>query len=426
MSAWYIASRAVGPQIVKWRPAERAASAVSVRNVRRADGAVVSRRRRLMADGEGYFTFYLMPSDAELLVFGSDADISRRYPESADSEWLPPLGAAEAAADAARSMDEYRVAQLAKKGGYHVDANSTRQLDLRGVANARMLSDKWWGPKEIEGVPFEFIRTDQNFFRDVVKLEQGAAPSVVDVTEEIQVLYFNYSGSPCFTVEYADGSRAPFRAPPGVGDVRRVWRWTSPRTGVRARRLAFAARGSDAVVAAITAERPVPGTLSISADEIASVKSRSGASIAPVVEKGKVRLLHGETPAPWSCALVKFKNPVQLPPGKSRFVFDVNSLPNRYGKAAAAPGLQVSFVLSGAPDAVKSGRKFKSPVSDDGRTGFSGVDKDPSTWETVSIGINAGDDGAAIEGVTFQYKRLPCADPAPLAVGDFRIVPAAP
>ena len=423
MSAWYIASRSVGPQVVKWRPAERAASAVSIRNVRRADGTVVSRRRRLLADKDGFFVFFMEPSNAELLVFGSDADIARRYPESADAEWLPALGADAAAAEAEKKMTEHLVSRLAKKGGYHVDANRTRQLDLRGIANAGMLTDQWWGPKEVEGVPFEFIRTDQNFSRDVVKLAPGASPCVVDINDEVQYLYFNYSGSPVFTVEYADGVRVPFKAPAGVGNARRVWRWTSPRTGVRARRIGFASRGGESVVAAITVEKPVEGARSISADEIASVKSGSGASIAPVLERGKVQMLHGETPASWSCAGMKFKAPIDVPPGKWRLVFDVNKLPNRYGKDAASPGLQVNLMLRDVASGKKPKGKYQTPVSDDGSTGFTTADGNPDTWETVSVGINAGEEGASLEGVMFQYKRLPCADPAALAIGDFRIEP---
>ena len=421
-SAWYLASRAVGPQVVRWRPAERAASAVSVRNVRRADGSVVSRRRKLLADAEGYFTFYLKHGDAELLVFADDAEIARRYPKSADSEWLPDLGADEAAAEAQRKLDEYRIARLAKKGGYHVDANRTRQLDLRRVANVRALDDKWWGMKEVEGVPFEFIRTDQNFFRDAVKL--ASAPAIVTVDDEVLHLYMNYSGSPAFTVEYADGARTSFRAPAGVGAARRVWRWTNPRPNVRVKRLAFAARGGEALVAAITAERPAPGMRVIAADEIADVKSRSGAAIAPELDGGMVKLIHGDRPTAWSCALMSFKQPIPLPPGKSRFVFEVNKLQNRYGKDAASPGLQVLVAVKAGGEQKKVRGKFATPLSDDGLTGFSTADNDPGSWETVSVEVNAGPGAdSTITGVTFQYKPLPCADPAPLAVTGFRLEP---
>ena len=393
-----------------------------MRNVSRADGSVVSRRRKLLADAEGYFTFFLKHGDAELLVFADDAEIARRYPKSADAEWLPPLGAAEAAAEARRKLDEYRIARLAKKGGYHVDANRTRQLDLRRVANAKALDDKWWGMKEVEGVPFEFIRTDQNFFRDAVKL--SSSPTIVAVDDEVLHIYVNYSGSPAFTIECADGARTSFRAPAGVGEARRVWRWTNPRPNVRVKRLAFAARGAEALVAAVTAERPAPGTRAIAADEIADMKSHSGASIAPELEGGIVKLVHGDRPAAWSCALMTFKQPVPLPPGKSRFVFEVNKLPNRYGKDAASPGLQVLVAVKRG-EQKKAHGKFATPLSDDGLTGFSTADSDPGSWETVSVKVDAGDSAdAVIAGVTFQYKPLPCADPAPLALANFRLEPA--
>jgi len=424
MSAWYIASRAVGPQVVKWRPAERSAFAVSVRNVCRADGSVVSRRRKLLADADGYFVFFLLPSKAELLVFGTDDEIARRYPKSADAEWLPPLGAAEAAAEAARKMEEHRLSRMAKKGGYHIDANRTRQLDLRRIANVGVLTDSWWGMKEVEGVPFEFIRTDQNFFRDAVKLSPDSSPAVVGVDDEVLHLYFNYSGRPVFTAEYADGGRVSFRAPPGVASSRRVWRWTSPRPGARIKRIAFAARGGEALVAAVTAERPAPGTRAVSADEIAGVKSHSGASIAPELKDGVIRLVHGDVPADWSCAVATFKNPLQVPPGKWRLAFEVNRLPNRYGKDAASPGLQVYVAISGKSASGKPRSKFKTPVSDDGIMEFRKADDDSGTWETVSVPIGAdGVQDAAISAITFQYKRLPCADPAALAVTNLRIEP---
>lgn len=423
-SAWFLSSRAVGPQVVKWRPSGRAASAVSVRNVRRADGSVVSSRRKLLADPDGFFVFFLAPNVAELLVVADNAEIARRFPAAHDAEWLPTLSAADAAAEAARKLEEFRSARLAKKGGYHVDANRTRQLDLRKVANAKALDDSWWGMKEVEGVPFEFIRTDQNFFRDVVKLAPGTSPVIVSVDDEVQHLYVNYGGSPAFSVEFADGSRSSFRASSGAGASRRVWRWTNPTPGTRVRRLAFAARGGEAVVAAITAERPAPGTRAIAADEVAEVKSRSGASIAPEFKGGVLRLFHGETPAAWSCAAMKFTSPIPVPSGKFRLFFEVNRLPNRYGKDSASPGLQVLVDVRGTSAAEKPRGKFKTILADDGVAEFWKADDDPVSWETVSVPVNAsGLEGAEIRSVTFQYKSMPCADPSPLALTGFRIVP---
>ena len=69
--------------------------------------------------------------------------------------------------------------------------------------------------------------------------------------------------------------------------------------------------------------------------------------------------------------------------------------------------------------------KFATPLSDDGLKGFSTADDDPGSWETVSVEVNAGPDAdSTITGVTFQYKKLPCADPSPLALTGFRLEPA--
>ena len=138
-----------------------------------------------------------------------------------------------------------------------------------------------------------------------------------------------------------------------------------------------------------------------------------------------MKLVHGDQPSAWSCALMSFKQPIPLPPGKSRFAFEVNKLPNRYGKDAASPGLQVLVAVKGAAPDKKGRSKFTTPLSDDGVTGFSKTDDDPSSWETVSVPINVGEGTeAVISGVTFQYKQIPCADPAPLAVTGFRLEPA--
>lgn len=121
---------------------------------------------------------------------------------------------------------------------------------------------------------------------------------------------------------------------------------------------------------------------------------------------------------------MSFKQPIPLPPGKSRFVFEVNKLQNRYGKDAASPGLQVMVAVKRGGEQKKAHSKFVTPLSDDGITGFATADNDPGTWETVSVDVYAGAGAdSTITGVTFQYKKLPCADPAPLALTGFRLEP---
>lgn len=421
--AWIVASQAVAPQKTLFRPARRGEMTITVRNEQDGDGRMVSRRREIVPDADGAFPLLLRPRECNLIVSGPRTEILRRYGEGDDVAWLEPLSAADAAAAADRSLEADRAAKMTKSGGYRVRANLTHQFDLRREANVRKLTDALWGLHEIEGVPFGFIRTDQNFFRDAVALEGEKKSVSLPLEGKVLHLYFAYAGDFTGTVGFADGTEVEFAAPKGVGERMRVWRWTSPRCDKDVRRVAL--RSDRAILYAVTAEQPAPKTAVIAPEMVKSVRSFSGKNLEPKYEHGVLSLLHGKTACSWTGANMKIAEPIALPSGcrKAWLAMEVNRLPNRFGAYVAALGLQINVALE-SPEGKVFARRYDTPKRDDLATDFFVTDDEPLTWETVFLELPAKPlaEGARIKEISFQYKNKSGeTDPSPLALANLRV-----
>ena len=413
LRAWIVTSRAVAPQAVRFRPAIGGEMTILVRNVRRDDGKIVSTRRELLPDGDGCFPLFLRPDDANILVAGPRDRVTVRYPKADDAEWLPALSAADAAAEAEKGLAEYRRVRLTKKGGYHLEPNRTRQLDLRERANERRLSERHWGLHEVEGVPFDFIRSDQNLGRDTVAPGSGEEVEVPLAGKALHV-YFAYAGKPAFTLRRADGTVERFAAPAGEEGTMRVWRWTNPRCDRDLAGLSVRSDGEGTKLYAVTLEAPADGTRPIGPELVKGFLNFSGPRLAPVYTNATLELTHGETPSSWSGGRLVFRRPVKIPADwkDACFALEVNKRPNRYGKFAAAPSVQIKVVGG-----------YVTPRTDDRLTGFAGADDDPASWETLYVFFDPSrlKDGEVKE-VAIQYKMIGAADPSALAFRNLRFV----
>lgn len=429
LRGWIVTSHAPAPKLVSFRAASADGVLASIRCTARPDGRLVTECRPLEPDAAGAVTLYLEPNAPQILVAGARDALTARYPASADLVWPEPLSAAEQQADGRRRLDAYRTARQAKKGGYHPEVSRTRALDLHALANERQLTDKWWGEHEVEGVPFTFIRTDQNSFKDVVKVPARGEPVTVDVHEDVQHLFFNCSGSPFGEVVYEDGSRIRFDLPAGAAGSRRTVQWTNPRPLRRVAALRFGSRSDaePAVLAAVTVERPVPGVVSVDPGNMGRLVSRSGARLAPERTDGEIRLIHGEQPSSWSCASLSLKSPLAPPAGKCRLAMEVNALPNRFGATAVPPALQVNLELRTGDGRTRMFGRYLQLKTDDGSTEFRRTDDDALTWETVraEADFSSFGAGAQVTGISLQYKRVGT-DPGALAVRNLRLEPVGP
>lgn len=429
--AWIVTSREIEPQVCGFRPAQAGEMTIEIRNVRLADGRIVSRRRELQPDGEGVFTLLLEPNDGRLIVSGARADVLARYrtetvrdPFAASSEWLPPLSAAEAARTAAEGLSAYRRQRFMRKGGYRVCGARTTRLDLRGCANVRKLTDKQWGLHEVEGVPFSFIRTDQNFFKDAVALEER--PVELPLAARQLQFYFALSGAIEGTLSYADGTETSFRSTAGADGAIRVWRWTNPQADRAVRGLRVKAAAADSVLYAVTVEAVPEEAVVIVPEQVAGVKDFGGGRLVPEYADGCLKMIHSATPSSWSGCCLTFKTPLALPEDRKGLMLamEVNKLPNRYGAFSVSPGLQVAVEWNDSARGKKVGSGYHAVLKDDRATKFGSPDADPDSWETVCVELGPAVLRSAdpLRRISFQYQSVSVADPSPLALRNLRFV----
>ena len=203
-----------------------------------ASGELIDIRTRtvLGRDAEGAAVLVLAPSDPVVL---RGAPSVKRLAEA-----LADAPAPSASHSGEFTRDTYdaafaRIPELLAKGGssatvvpFPVDPARMSTLDLREAANAtlgKMLKNPPWGTTVCAGVPFDFIRPDQNGDRSAIALGPASAkkPSIA-ANVRAGALYFLHTGdgAKCgcaikYNVRYADGSSVEYRAE-AFGDFGRL------------------------------------------------------------------------------------------------------------------------------------------------------------------------------------------------------------
>ena len=375
-------------------------------------------------------------------------------------------------------------APKAEAKAFSVDPARVRFLDLRAVAN-RSYGDTvaddgeggWtdqgenhlrhapWGPTDCNGVPFDFIRPDQNDDRACVILRSTRQPYLPDAVRGIaanlraDALYFLHAGAWPengaeafrYVVHYADGTTnaIPMVAGRDFGnwwiDARltglprtarcvvgwknsenrgfHVLRWENPhpeRT-IATIDIESACGPTAPIVEAITAELPDESPFAL---RRLRLKGWGGAE--PALEDGALVLALSDASENWCGANVILPEPATFPadPAASDLVFEANS--GRTPLGAEGPGgqtFQVAARFRLADGTEKSG-PYIGPTVEGGR-----IDADPATWQTVRIPVRRllpkGADATGVAGINLQYRVLP-ADRAALAVRAFRLEPDRP
>lgn len=199
----------------------------------------VSRRVVCGRDEYGAALLLLEPSDPIVLRGAAAAETLAAALSAAPRAWnaVQADGLAhesfEAALDAARKRLAAAAAGATKP--FSPNAGRMKSIDLRGAANvplAKALLDPPWGTKDCAGVPFDFIRPDQNGERSAIMLRSAAHPELpdaargIDVNLRAEALYFLHAaagidgGRPFrYVVRYADGTSAVVELE-ASGDVR--------------------------------------------------------------------------------------------------------------------------------------------------------------------------------------------------------------
>lgn len=202
MCAWAVNSNAGGGQLVRFKPlvhceapAESRALIHVWNRVDLTDGkpVMVSYRQKLLPNERGEYWLYLTNGDVQFYVEGAEKELAARYPERKDVVWLQPLAADGAYREGKAKLDEEIAKRVVEKPVFTVDPNKCFPIDLRKFVNRRFIDkvakdgrDGWvdqgakfsledtpWGIVDCNGVPMDFIRYDQNGYRDCLVMKSS-------------------------------------------------------------------------------------------------------------------------------------------------------------------------------------------------------------------------------------------------------------
>ena len=377
-------------------------------------------------------------------------------------------------------------APKAEAKAFSVDPARVRFLDLTAVAN-RSYGDRlpgdgeggWtdqgenhmrnapWGATDCNGVPFDFIRPDQNDDRACVILRSTHQPYLPDAVRGIQAnlkadaLYFLHAGAWLqngaeafrYVVRYADGTTnaIPMVAGRDFGDwwidsrradLKRstryvvgwknsenkgfhVLRWEnpSPEKTIATIDIESACGPTIPIVEAITAELPDESPFALR-----RLRLRSWGGVRPTLEGGALALELSDASENWCGANLNLREPAPFPadPAACDLVFEANGGRTPFG--VDGPGgqtFQVDMRFRLADGSEKSGPYIAPAIEGgDGR-----IDGDPATWQTARIPVRRllpkGAEATAVAGINLQYRGLP-AERAALVVRAIRLESAAP
>ncbi len=197
----------------------------------------------------------LMPNQAVILAGADAAALEKRFGKRETRSY------ADLEKEGLAWLETYRSREVEKKQAFTVDQNLVKTVDLRSYANrdfvdrvagdgkggwtdqgANSLHNVPWGINDCNGVPFDFIRTDQNEERTCIVLGSKSSPELPLEVKGIKVeskagrLFFLHAAAwsePAgsvvaqYRINYADGSTAdiPIRFNIETGD----WFWSGKR-----------------------------------------------------------------------------------------------------------------------------------------------------------------------------------------------------
>ncbi len=478
--AWIVTPRTMGTKVVRFRPAAPAApGTVMLRVWNRPDAAgMVAYRQVIEPDADG--SYVLPAGDRSILVRGPEAALRKRYggPRAA---WLPPLAAAEALAAGKERVEAEKAKRAAAKPAFAVDPDKVHPLDLRPFANRRFVDkvagdgkDGWtdqgaqmslqdtpWGVTICNGVPMEFIRYDQNDYRDCIVMKStrlkdapaGERPypekvEGVRVDRKAGAVYFLHAIAwgvlnkveTAFTyiVHYGDGTveEVPVRNYREVWDwgflaltaemeanhcVKGwandenkglyLWRWTNPHPekAIATIDIVSACAGQIPLIAAISVEDPGTPAVALDANPHALVALGGSAGVKTTVTNGVWKVALDESAGSWCTASCDIRPGIPYEKGAfGRLVFEVNRLPDAWG--AYHDHATPQFKLNGRNREGKlafGNWRVAKYVSND--SWFYRTDSDPDTWQTVYLSVPelAGGDWRQIISIALQFQQMP-------------------
>ena len=441
LDAYMITSRAPTLPVVRFKPAPlagakkpvlvRLSTRPGMEAVEGADPRVrnlVPHRQPLRPDANGYYTLVLN-GGSHFYVYGDTADVLAKYPRTKDVVWDAGLTAEQGMAFGKAEIEREKAERAARMPVFDVDPNRMVFVRLNEFANIQNPGFKIpWGVTDWRGMRFDFIRFDQNQFKDVIKVEKPVKGIAVD--SRAAFLYFAHTSAPAYRVVYDDGTAVDVDKKSGQevvgwkdgeGHKYMIRQWPNPKPEKKISSIAIAPRrGTTSYVAAITVQKPEPKTV------VFPKFGRSGggkgvhASYDEATRTWNVAL--DETAGSWCCGNADLAEGIPVEPGKyCRLYFEMNRLPDADGNYHdhATPQLK----LNGRDENGKLAfGGWRVPMHKRGGWAYR-TDSDPETWETVWIGIDKGtvpDHFRKIISVAVQFQMMP-AEHSGLAFRNFRL-----
>ena len=322
-----------------------------------------------------------------------------------------------------------------------------------------------WGVTDCNGVPFDFIRPDQNDDRACIILRSTHLPYLPDAVRGIaagckaEALYFLHAGAWVakdaegfrYVVHYADGTSetAPMVGARDFGDwwidTRRlglastarcrtgwvnseskgfhVLRWENPHPEktIATIDVESACGETIPIIEAITVELPDDSPFALR-----RLKLKGWSGVKPVRENGAISLALTDDAKDWCGASLRPRDPAPLPEdaGAADFVLDANG--GRTPLGAIGPGgqgFQIALTFRLADGTEKRG-PYVTPAVEGGR-----IDDDPDSWQAARIPLrrllpkDPPSAATAVTSVSVQYKAL-LADRTGLLVRSPRFKPS--
>ena len=207
LDAYMVTSRAPTLSVVRFRPAPLAdtKNPVLVRLFTRPDGKtvdgadrrvrnLVSHRQPLKPDKDGYYTLVLADG-SHFYVYGEMTDVLARYPRTKDVVWETEQTAAEALAQGKAAIVREKEERAARMPVFDVDPNRMAFVRLNEFANVQNPGfETPWGVTDWRGMRFDFIRFDQNGFKDVIRASKPVKGIAVD--GRAAFVYFCHTEAP--------------------------------------------------------------------------------------------------------------------------------------------------------------------------------------------------------------------------------------
>ncbi len=514
--AWIVAARTMGARVVRFRPKSAGSGPSTKYEVRSTkeggtimirvwnrpevaelspatqDGGwsrMIAYRQILEPDVNGYYILDLKPGESVILVRGPEAALRKRY-SGPRAKWLEPLSAAAAMEAGRKRIEAEKAKRIAARPAFQVDPDKVHPLDLRPFANRRFvdkvagdgrdgwtdqgvqqsLTDTPWGVTVCNGVPMDFIRYDQNGYRDCIvmkstRLKEAPADEMlyperiegIRVDRKVGNIYFLHAiawgilnkveTAFTYVVHFGDGTveELPVRNYREVWDwgflaltaemeaahcVKGwandgnkglyLWRWTNPHPekAIATIDIVSACGAQIPLIAAISVEEP--GLEYVRVDGGALKKNISGNGVRASVTNGVWKVALDDNATSWVTATCEFTNRVPYQRGiYKKLVFEMNRLPDQWGSYHdhATP----QFMLKGFKgESFKLGN-WRVAQHKDGSP-FYRTDNDPETWETAILPFSwgiAGDDWTQIGFFAIQFQQMPT-EHSGLAFRNFR------